>query len=139
MRLRLVPLIALVCIAALPARASDAGAGCGTASGKTYTTSALCRLVFRGSPITIIGDAQSSGTTTVRVWITIEELEDILGANNATIVECSARGAGYASCHDGIPDESTSFDNNLLQQFHLRCHVQSNGVGTYRCVSGTGR
>ena len=126
----------LVVPAGLHARASDTGAGCGTAAGKTFTGSASCHLTFRGFPITVFGDATvGSGDATVHVWTTVTELD----GTPVVLVECTARAAGYTHCSSGLPDETTTVDNFVLAQATLRCHVQARGTGTYRCVSGSGQ
>jgi hypothetical protein len=117
------------------ARASDSGAGCGTATGKTYTNSATCHLTFRGFPITVFADAQvSSGDARVHVWATLRDLD----GTPVIVVECTDEAPGYASCGTGFPTQTDPIDHNLLSQFSLQCHVQGRGTGAYRCVSGRG-
>ena len=130
LRTGLAALLVLACVTP-PARAGDTGAGCGSSS---YSSNATCSLVFRGSPLTVFADATAGGTATVTVRLTIEELGDA----SPVILECTARASSYASCSKGLPDDTTRADHGLLQQFHLRCTVSSNGTGQYRCVSGLG-
>ena len=92
--------------------------------------------MFRGFPIYVFGTSSSSGSSSVHVWVTIEDAEAL--PQHATLVECSATANGFAQCDRGLPDETTHVENTGLQQFHLRCHVQSSGTGSYRCVSGSG-
>lgn len=119
------------------APASDTGGGCGTTANKTYTNSSSCHLVFRGLPITIFAEARTTtGTARVHVWATIQELD----GSPAILVECEDEGSGYATCGDSVPAQTTQpVDSNLLTSARLACHVEGRGVGTYHCISGSGR
>jgi len=91
-----------------------------------YDAAANCQFLFRGFPVHVFGQANTTGAP-VHVWITIDGYPEIV------LLEC----AGAGRCEDDVHAEG------YLEQIppqvptiRLRCYVQGQGTGFYSCGSG---
>lgn len=128
-----VALAGLACLAATlaptpPVVADDTGGGCG---GK-WTKTTKCHLNLRGFPITIFADAFGSNAA-VKAWVQIQ------GRDEFRIVECQAKGSGYAKCEDALDPAGETIDERWVAVI-MSCHVEGTSwpAGYFYCQSALG-
>jgi hypothetical protein len=96
--------------------------------GGDWTGTRECHLLFRGFPLVVDGDAQSSGIARV----TVELMDETTGA---VLVACSEQDTDRVDCYEEV---GVGVLVDLRPLSDLLCRVTGAQGGFYRCVSSTG-
>ncbi|HEX9713075.1 MAG TPA: hypothetical protein VGB52_11085 [Actinomycetota bacterium] len=148
-------LVGLALLIPAPVPATHGSGGCGSptdSSGNARWLTARsrwCTFDIRGLPVTVWGEARDpvgSRQVSLRVFVTFAEEHDLsrtTGHDPYVVVECTASGAGFATCEDDVSvGEVVDTQRGFLGR--LRCNVEATPSGSwtpqfvYWCSVGSG-